>query len=651
MRRLACALLVGIGCAPAIRSDPADPRPAPPDVDGRGCGEARDPLHPLIVGWPATSRAELETAAAAGPVVVSYAGCVLKVLSSCRAGVGGYESAGTTPAEDRLDVRSTRDLHADLPLGVAGLTGKLEEGTRLALDYVTVGERMLKQAPTVLQGDCEGATHYVGAMALGAFRLVSLRTANAAAGARVAGAAAEGAASSSEEIRGASGDLGTCRAQGFAAGPACRAVLGLALRPLGLRGGKPAAAGFGLGLARPEKVPEVAQLPFVASASEFARVDVALLELLQAAVAADRSDGMPSVAKAQAWDHLVRYAPSSRYAAMASRRRDEWLRRAPAEKARRAQVFELCPRYREDRRKLDRLLKLETDVLGDDTKHAYEKELADAYAPWPELGRCAELEAEAAAEAAWPALHGANDGMVRVAGGTFEMGSTLPDDHAAPVHTVTVGDFAIDVTEVTVEAYARCQRAGACSQRVSHSGDDTWRCNDDHQLTAYGPVGGESRDQAPANCMTFGQAEAYCRWAGKRLPTEEEWEYAARGTDGRRYPWGEWEKVDGRPVFPFTYCGQPGSSNGYRVGGLAKNTSPFGARDMAGSVWEWTTGRYSAGYDKPQTTHERVLRGGEFGWTNDPDCKPFGTAYRFKHEPGYGDSNIGARCARGGTPR
>jgi formylglycine-generating enzyme required for sulfatase activity len=319
----------------------------------------------------------------------------------------------------------------------------------------------------------------------------------------------------------------------------------------------------------------------------------------------------------------------------------------PAEKARTVQVVSLCPRHREDRRKLDRLLRLGADVVTDDQKGAYQREFEDAYAPWPELAQCPELEAAAAAEAAWPALHGANDGMVRIPGGTFEMGSTASGDHASPVHTVTVADFEIDATEVTVEAYARCQRAGACSQRGSHTGDDTWRCNDSRRLTAYGPSGGESRELAPANCMTFSQAEAFCHWAGKRLPTEEEWEYAARGTDGRTYPWGEWGKDDDNELFSSAYCAQPGSEIGYRVGTIARNSSAFGVRDMAGSVWEWTTGRWATSYTAAPSGRQRVLRGGEFGWSNDAECRSYGAAYRLGHEPSYADSNLGARCARG----
>ena len=425
--------------------------------------------------------------------------------------------------------------------------------------------------------------------------------ASSAARARAAHAAAD------KEIDGSGGDLRACRAHGLAEGAPCQAILALGLLPLARVDGRPLAAGFGLGLAPahspcPRCTPLAVLAPQPARLGDLAQIDVSLLELLDAARDVDRRDTMSSAAKAAAWDSLARYSP--RYAKAATERRDEWLRHGEAEAARDHQLATLCPRYRADASKLARLAQL--DVLSADDKETYRQELDFAYAPWPELAKCAVVEDDVVSQETWAALHGANDGMVRVRGGTFLMGSNRKEDEAAPVHSVTLPDFEIDATEITVDAYARCERAGACSRRVTYSGSDAWRCT---------VAGRESQDRAAANCMTFKQAAAYCHWAKKRLPTEEEWEYAARGPEARRYPWGEWGQEDGYDKYSSSYCANPSADLGYIAGSIAANTSPFGARDMAGGVWEWTSSPFSA--------KERVLRGGEFGWsTNDsvPAC-------------------------------
>src|ERR1700733_12232793 len=111
-RWLLAITVATIGCAPAMSL----PRPSPPTVaestDLATCAAAKDPLHPMIVEWPATSRADLATAGARGPVVVSYAGCTLKVLSSCRAH-GRYEQVRTTPARDEISIQREQDLYAE----------------------------------------------------------------------------------------------------------------------------------------------------------------------------------------------------------------------------------------------------------------------------------------------------------------------------------------------------------------------------------------------------------------------------------------------------------------------------------------------------------------------------------------------------------
>jgi formylglycine-generating enzyme required for sulfatase activity len=180
-------------------------------------------------------------------------------------------------------------------------------------------------------------------------------------------------------------------------------------------------------------------------------------------------------------------------------------------------------------------------------------------------------------------------GMCAIPGGTFAMGSTLANDPSEqPVHMVTVAAFELDEFEVTVSAYAACVTAGGCTPAAT---------------TAFCNAGVSGKSNHPINCVTWSQASAYCTWIGKRLVTEEEWEYAARGTDGREYPWGNaapgnqtcWNKSDS--------CA---------VGSFPTGKSPFGPQDMAGNVYEWTASLYSEDYSKPRTGTRYVFRGGSW---------------------------------------
>jgi eukaryotic-like serine/threonine-protein kinase len=251
-------------------------------------------------------------------------------------------------------------------------------------------------------------------------------------------------------------------------------------------------------------------------------------------------------------------------------------------------------------------------------------------------------------------------GMVMIPAGTYEMGSDSGKADEKPPHQVTVAAFCIDRTEVTVAAYAACVGEAKCSPAPTTAdwpgieedakAFDSQFCNgarEDHQ-------------RHPINCVDWHQADAYCRAVGKRLPTEEEWEYTARGQDGRKYPWGnaapnpellntcDAECVAmgerfGRPGWKPMFSGSDGWETTSPVGSYPKGASPFGVLDMAGNVWEMTSSRYSLDYRGQRTGEKRVYRGGAWGFG---DASLVRTTYRGGGVPTYRGADLGLRCAQ-----
>ena len=189
-------------------------------------------------------------------------------------------------------------------------------------------------------------------------------------------------------------------------------------------------------------------------------------------------------------------------------------------------------------------------------------------------------------------------GMVYVPGGVCLLGSNDPDadDDVKPMRQEYVSSFYMDRTEVT--------------------NADFRKYNQDHDFSP-------SEANLPATNITYNEAAAYAKWAGKRLPTEAEWEKAARGADGRRYPWGNaWdaERVAKRAhrsmlssissAVKVKKAGQCalGTARVQPVGGVPTGISPFGCLDMAGNAWEWVEGYYNGDKSK------RILRGGAVGY-------------------------------------
>jgi formylglycine-generating enzyme required for sulfatase activity len=243
-------------------------------------------------------------------------------------------------------------------------------------------------------------------------------------------------------------------------------------------------------------------------------------------------------------------------------------------------------------------------------------------------------------------------GWIEVPGGWFSMGSNPRRDRHAhdeeqPQHRVFVETFRLARAPVTAEQFAAFVRAtGFQTDAEAERSDRCW-------ARPRGPESGSlgSDGDHPVTCVSWRDAQAFCRWAGARLPTEAEWEKAARGIDGRIYPWGD-EGPDPRRC---NYGNLVGSTT--PVGTYPGGASPLGALDMAGNAWEWTAslwgsleqGHYCYPYD-PADGREapdaeqslmRIVRGGSFR----DDGTRMRCAYRDWRYPFYRSDAIGFRVA------
>ncbi len=239
------------------------------------------------------------------------------------------------------------------------------------------------------------------------------------------------------------------------------------------------------------------------------------------------------------------------------------------------------------------------------------------------------------------------DGMVAVPAGPFLRGCNMAIDADCqadefPYGEVYLDAFAFDHTEVTTNDYTACVDAGGCPVPAMIS-----------TLCHYGVA---SSGDYPINCVNWFEADAYCTWAGKRLPTEAEWEKAARGTDGRLYPWGNTAPTCTEVVF--TGCG--GGNAVQPVGTKPAGASPYGALDVSGNVWEWVGDWYQAAYylkgpadnpPGPANGSRRVLRGGASNY----GAAGMRTSFRGNDfeapNPNSTHEGIGFRCALTPEPK
>jgi formylglycine-generating enzyme required for sulfatase activity len=228
--------------------------------------------------------------------------------------------------------------------------------------------------------------------------------------------------------------------------------------------------------------------------------------------------------------------------------------------------------------------------------------------------------------------------MVIIPGGKFTMGFTSSGDSGRrrrqgseggqgdelPAHPVTVSAFAMYRFEVTNAQYdAFCKATG-------------------HRRSAFAGNSKFGQPKQPVVGVTWDDAVAYCKWAGARLPTEAEWEYAARGTDGRPYPWGATRPSAKHARYDETDGPLP-------VGSCPEGASPFGCQDMAGNAWEWVADYYDYAYYQrsperdpqgPEKGVRRVLRGGCWGFPAE-----LRATFRAYDKPSASTNYIGFRCA------
>lgn len=237
-------------------------------------------------------------------------------------------------------------------------------------------------------------------------------------------------------------------------------------------------------------------------------------------------------------------------------------------------------------------------------------------------------------------------GMVALRGGTFRAGEpTGPLRDTATYHRV--GPFLLDATEVTVAAYGACVEAGRCTPAAATVRSEEIPRSERAERSSHCNQDRADRADHPVNCVDWAQAREFCAWAGKRLPSEAEWEWAARnGEEGTAFPWGS-EPPGARSCWRGAGAGEtPGDAPGTcPVGSHPEGDTASGLEDLAGNVAEWTSSPDVVGADSRGRggTTVRIARGG--GWL-ETDAWRVSATVRILALPAERRADLGFRCAR-----
>lgn len=241
----------------------------------------------------------------------------------------------------------------------------------------------------------------------------------------------------------------------------------------------------------------------------------------------------------------------------------------------------------------------------------------------------------AACNQATPEAGTVEDGMVFIPAGEFTMGADEPavcehlceeDKEVGPARTVETAAYWIDINEVTNADYVECEDAGTCEPPKVNAAAGRENYHTSPEFADF-----------PVTFVTWDQAVDYCEWQGKRLPTEAEWERAARGDEGQLYPWGtEFDEEKKREY-------ELRSTNTYPVGQY-EDPTPWEMLDAAGNAWEWTADWHAPYQDPHQPPEEgifKVIRGGAWrGYAN-----YFRYTARLEAPPALAGRFVGIRCA------
>ena len=257
-------------------------------------------------------------------------------------------------------------------------------------------------------------------------------------------------------------------------------------------------------------------------------------------------------------------------------------------------------------------------------------------------------------------------GMAFVPGGRFFMGSDDELPAEKPAHKVALKGFCMDKLEVSTDAYRACSDRGDCKRAAT---TNRWEGITAHESKVYDPlcnIGDAARGTHPINCVEWMMADRFCKAEGKRLPTEAEWEYAARGSDGRKFPWGDamptakhlnacgnecvlWGKKHGEKLDAMFAESDPFAATA-PVGSFPAGASRWGIEDIVGNVWEWVADFYGSYTEAdvedpmgPASGATRVMRGGAWNGGYPDWVRP---SFRFHAPPDTRSHGVGFRCAK-----